>query len=84
MELLFSGRFYAAYARLTVVEQRIVDQKLDLLANDYRHPSLRARKWRDPNIWYARMSRDIRVFYEVHENHYLLLDVGHHDIERSR
>ena len=64
MELRPTYKFDAAYDRLTVTERRIVNEKLRLLANDYRHPGLRARKWREPNSWYARISRDIRLFYE--------------------
>lgn len=83
MILRQTERFLKAYASLTADEQRQVDTRLRLLAEDPRHPSLRAQKWAE-DIWYARASRDIRLFYEVHEDHYLLVDMGHHDIERSK
>ena len=82
MELRLHAHFVRGYGRLTADEQRQVDEALERLATDPRHPSLRARKW-DPETWYARASRDLRFFYEVGDSYYLLLDVGHHDIERS-
>ncbi|MSQ14898.1 MAG: hypothetical protein EXR50_03440 [Dehalococcoidia bacterium] len=83
MELAYTQRFLRAYRRLTYEEKRQVDAHLLLLAENLRHPSLRARKWGAYSIWYARVSRDIRIFFEVLEDFYLLLDVGHHDIERE-
>ncbi len=43
-----------------------------------------AREWPGSDPWYARVSRDIRLFYEVREGSFLLLDIGHHGIEGSR
>lgn len=83
MELRFAAAFVRAYAKLTAGEQTQVDQALQRLLADPRYPSLQARKW-DGDTWYARASRDLRFFYDVGEGHYLLRDVGHHDIERSR
>lgn len=84
MELERSDRFLRSYRRLRPQERRQVDARLRLLAENPRHPGLRARRWPGTELWYARVSRDIRLFYEVREGYYLLLDVGHHDIERSR
>lgn len=84
MELERTERLLRAYRRLTAGERRQVDAHLRLLAENPRHRSLRARRWPGSDLWYARLSRDIRLFYEMHETHYLLLDVGHHDIESSR
>lgn len=83
MELERTERFLRSYRRLTVQERRQVDSHLRLLADNPRHPGLRARKWPGTDIWYARVSRDFRLFYEVREDSYLLLDVGHHDIESA-
>ncbi len=82
MELRFHAHFVRGYASLTPEEQKQVDNALQRLVADPRYPSLQARKW-DESTWYARASRDIRFFYESGEGHYLLLDVGHHDIERG-
>gem|GEM_PF-6024643 len=59
-----------------------MDARLEYLASNLRHPSLRARKWGRSDLWYARISSDLRIFFEVGEDIHLL-DVGHHDIERE-
>lgn len=84
MDLERTDRFARSYRRLTIPERRQVDNHLRLLAENPRHPALRARKWPGSDIWYARISRDIRLFYEVRNSSYLLLDVGHHGIENLR
>jgi mRNA-degrading endonuclease RelE of RelBE toxin-antitoxin system len=84
VDLERTERFLQSYRRLTAQERRQVENHLRLLGDNPRHPSLRARKWPGSDIWYARLSRNLRLFFEIHEDHYLLLDVGHHDIERSR
>ena len=83
MRLERRERLVRAYRRLTVQERRQVDAHLHLLVEDPRHPSLCACRWPGTDIWHARMSRDIRLFSEIHEDSFLLLDVGHHDIDRS-
>ncbi len=83
MELRLTTAFAEAYAKLTVAEQAQVDRALERLQADPRYPSLQARKW-SGELWYARASRDLRFFYELGDGFYLLRDVGHHDIERTR
>ena len=75
-------QFVESYQKLTEAEKNQVQPRLRLLAENPRHPSLRARKWSGA-IWYARASRDLRIYYRVVEDAYFLLNVGHHDIERS-
>lgn len=84
MRLQRTARFVRAYTRLTSDEQRQVDAHLRLLAENPRHPSLRARRFAGSDLWYARVSRDIRLLYRVAADTAVLVDVGHHDIERSR
>ena len=83
MELEFDALFWRHYASLTRVEQVQVNARLKLLADNLYHPSLQARRWSGPDLWYARISRDIRIFFEVYEDYYLIIDVGHHNIERN-
>ena len=83
MDLRLTPAFLKAYGNLTADEQGQVDQALKRLLEDPRYPSLQARKW-DGDTWYARASRDLRFFYEVGEGYYLVRNVGHHDIERTR
>jgi len=84
LDFEYTEEFREAYRGLGAKDQRAVDAKLRLLASNYRHPSLRAAKWEEPNTWYARVTKDIRVFYEIHRGFYRLITVGHHDIERRK
>jgi mRNA interferase RelE/StbE len=83
MQIERTTRFVRSYSRLTPEERQQVDTRLALLAENPQHPSLQARKW-SGDIWYGRASRDLRFFYEVKSDICSLLDVGHHDIERSK
>ena len=82
MKLERSPRFIRAYTRLTPDERRQVDAHLRMLAENPRHPSLRARRWPGSDFWYFRVSTDLRILYDVYEDYYLLLDVGLHNVER--
>jgi len=59
-----------------------VDEALGMLVKNPRYPSLRTTRW-FRGRWYARASRDLRMFYEVRDGYYWMIDVGHHDIERG-
>jgi mRNA-degrading endonuclease RelE of RelBE toxin-antitoxin system len=82
VKLRFTNAFARAYAKLTAGEQAQVDRALQRLLANAGYPSLQARKW-GGGLWYARASQDLRFFYEVGDEYYLLRDVGHHDIERA-
>lgn len=83
MQFERTDTFEAAYDALTKAERRRVVNKLRLFAGDFRHPSLRAQRWSETE-WYFRVSRDIRLYYEMDGELCRLLTVGHHDSERSR
>jgi len=83
VELERSDEFKAWYRRLTEKQQEQVDRKLRFLAQDYRHPSLEATKWADPNHFYCKISRGWRLFYDIYPRHYELISVGPHDIEKT-
>ena len=82
MQVQRERRFVDEYLRLTVAEQRQVDRRLLMLEESIRHPSLQARRWRGTELWYARVTLDLRMYFEIHEDYYLMIAVGHHDIER--
>lgn len=84
MNLTRSNRFVRSYVQLSVEERRQMDAHLRFLAENPRHPSLRARRWSGSDLWYARVNRNLRLFYRMtDDDNAVLVDVGHHDIERS-
>jgi mRNA interferase RelE/StbE len=65
---------------LTGEDQRRVRKALSLLAEDARHPGLRAKRMQGTEkIWEARASRSLRITFEIEEDVILLRNVGHHD-----
>jgi mRNA-degrading endonuclease RelE of RelBE toxin-antitoxin system len=88
MKLRPTERFADDYERLPERLQRQADKALDLLLQNLRHPSLRAKKMegeRDPEgrvIWEARASRSYRFTFAIAGGTYILYRLGPHDIER--
>jgi len=80
MTFLWTARFEKAYRALQVPQQAEVDTHLRLLAQNWRHPSLRTKKLHGTNkIWALRISRDLRLTFEPTKAGLLLRNVGHHD-----
>ncbi|MBI3332840.1 MAG: hypothetical protein HYZ93_01975 [Candidatus Omnitrophica bacterium] len=81
MTFLWTPRFEKAYRALPLETQADVDGHLKLLAQNWRHPSLQARKLQGArNIWYIRISRDLRLTFEPTRGGILLRVVGRHDV----
>jgi mRNA-degrading endonuclease RelE of RelBE toxin-antitoxin system len=75
----FSKRFAREYAEAPLEIQRTFDRKLDLLLQDLRHPSLRAKKYDEAkDIWQARVTRAWRFYFQIHGDTYVVLSVRPH------
>ena len=75
--------FRRAWAELTPQMQRIVDNKIRLLAVDPAHPSLNAhriRQARAANVWVCYVSINKRLLYQHLGNTIYLWDVGEHSL----
>lgn len=80
MRLARTERFKRAYQKLKPEDQALADKAIRFLAADTRHPSLRVKKIKGAeNIWEARVSRAIRMTFEMHEDLIILRNVGQHD-----
>jgi mRNA interferase RelE/StbE len=80
MPIELSNSFVRAYDRLPPEAQERVDRTLRLLDEDWRHPSLRAKRLSGHrDIFYARVDRNHRITYERHGDVLLLRNVGRHD-----
>jgi hypothetical protein len=54
-------------------------KQADLLRENFRHPSLRAKKFDLPNqVWQGRVNRDWRFYFKILDNEYLILDITPH------
>ena len=81
-QITYSDRFKKSYKKLTVREQKLVQDKVMILSENPMHPSLRVKRIKGTaDLFECSINMDIRViwYYEGDEI-ILLLDVGHHDI----
>jgi len=54
-------------------------KQIEYLRNDFRHPSLRAKKYGGTtNVWQARVTGDVRFYFQVVGDTYLLLNIRKH------
>lgn len=68
-----------AYDALSMKLQAQFDKQLGLLLKDLRHPSLHAKKYDAANdIWQARINRDYRFYFLIHDDAYYILSITKH------
>ena len=79
MTFLWTPRFEKVYRALPPEQQTAVDTHLKMLAQNWRHPSLHTKKLPGTQIWYLRVSRDVRLTFQPTPAGLLLRNVGHHD-----
>ena len=84
-QFTFTERFQKHYKKLTVQEKQLLRNKLNLLAENPTHPSLRTKRIQGtPSLFESSINMDIRVIWYYEGNKMIfLLDVGHHDILRG-
>jgi mRNA-degrading endonuclease RelE of RelBE toxin-antitoxin system len=79
MELFYTKRFSRSYADAPLRVRKQCDKQLALLAQDLRHPSLRAKKYDEArNIWQGRVNAAWRFYFKIEGDAYYLLDVIPH------
>ena len=80
--LEFSGDFQKQLKRLSPIHQKMVFKKVQMLADNPFHPSLRTKKVQGIEaLFECSVNMDIRILWMYREGKIiLLLDVGHHDI----
>lgn len=80
--LTFTPRFQKHFKKLTAQEKKILKNKLEILAQDPYHPSLRTKRIQGTSdLFECSANMDIRIIWYYENNKMIiLLDVGHHDI----
>ena len=80
MNIYFSDLFLESVNRLPVEVKRALKKKLDLLADNPKHPSLRTKQIKgSKGIFEASINMDIRMTWEFYEDGILLRNIGKHD-----
>ena len=79
MQLLYTERFRQSYADAPLDVRKQCEKQLTLLAQDLRHPSLRAKKYDETRgIWQGRINRNWRFYFLIVRDSYTLLDMMPH------
>jgi mRNA-degrading endonuclease YafQ of YafQ-DinJ toxin-antitoxin module len=80
LNIYLSDLFLDGVQRLSVDVKKALKKKLDLLADNPKHPSLRTKKIRGrEDIFEATVNMDIRITWEFYEDGILLRNIGRHD-----
>ena len=81
-EFTFTPRFQKHFKHLTVQEKKQLKSKLQLLAQNHSHPSLRTKHIQGiTDLFECSVNMDIRIiWYYEDDKMIILVDVGHHDI----
>lgn len=76
---VFSQDFKKNYKKLPLQIQRKFTKQLQLLVENYRHPSLRSKKMEGINRFEARIDIHYRFTFEIKMGEILLRTIGPHD-----
>ncbi len=84
MKLVRSNRFKREFKKLPSHVREQVIKKLELLAANPRHPSLRVKKIRGEvrgyrDVFEGSITMDYRFLFRIEEGSYILLTCGTHD-----
>lgn len=80
MKLTRTARFKKAWRELSEREKDLARKALKNLATDLRYPALRVKKMEGvEHIWEARVSRSLRMTFQVEGDTIILRNIGRHD-----
>ena len=79
MRLRYHPRVASQLADAPPAIRRAFDRKVELLAQNLQHPSLRAKKYDEANdIWQARVTKGWRLYFQIENDMYTILSVTPH------
>ncbi len=81
MKIAFTKPFIRDYQGLPAHIQKQIDEQIERLLDNPRHPSLRMKKMEGhPSVWEIRITGGYRLTLQIDDDTYLLRRVGSHDI----
>ncbi|MDP3934811.1 MAG: hypothetical protein Q8Q46_01150 [Candidatus Giovannonibacteria bacterium] len=79
MKAHYTPEFRDALEKFPEEIRKKLYQKVKYLLNDIRHPSLRTKKYGGAeNIWQARVDINIRFYFKIEGEYYILLNITKH------
>jgi len=72
-------QFDRSFRKLSPEIKTTFRKQIGFLLKDIRHPSLRSKKYDESyDIWQARINNNVRFYFNIIGNCYLLLDIEKH------
>lgn len=79
MRFIYTERFRKSYEAAPAAVQKAFDKQAAFLADNLRHPSLKAKKYDEKrDIWQARVTGSWRFYFRIEQDTYTLLDLIPH------
>jgi len=80
MQIQYSKKFKDNLAKLPISAKKQTRNKLEIMYENLKHPSLRTKKIKGTkNIYESSVNMDTRITWQYVENGILLRNIGHHD-----
>lgn len=79
MKVFYTPHFQRNFRKFSEYTQKKFAKQIDYLLADINHPSLHAKKYNETEgIWQARVDKDVRFYFFIKNDAYILLDIKHH------
>ena len=80
MRIARTEKFKKAWQQLSEEQKALARKAIENLIGDMRHPALRVKKMKGVEyIWEARVSRSIRMTFQIKKDFIILRNIGQHD-----
>ncbi len=80
MRIARTEGFKKAWKQLTEEQKALAQKAIENLIADIRYPALRVKKIKGTgNIWEARVSRSLRMTFQIEGDMIILRNIGQHD-----
>ncbi|MBL4644264.1 MAG: hypothetical protein JKX80_00170 [Candidatus Pacebacteria bacterium] len=79
MKFKLTDKAIKQYLALSAPIQKKADKQFTYLVENFRHPSLAAKKYRGSNdVWQGRIDKNWRFYFHIIEPHYIIISVINH------
>lgn len=79
MKVARSPRFLRNFSSLPKLIRRKFDKQLSYLLSDFRHPSLRTKKFDETQgVWQARVDDHYRFYFQIENDTYIIVNILPH------
>lgn len=79
MKIIHSGRFKKSFKNFSPAIQKKFEKQIENLIYNINYPSLHAKKYDElRDVWQARVDQNIRFYFLIDSDTYILLDIKNH------